>query len=91
MANQEQALMVTAWKEAMVFDSQPRLAEITCPTLIIAAANDEAVPFHHATMLHEGIAGSELVVVENAGHALIWTDPDALVEHTDAFLAGMAD
>ena len=36
-------------------------------------------------MLHAGIAGSELVVVENAGHALIWTDPDALVRYTDDF------
>jgi 3-oxoadipate enol-lactonase len=87
MATQDQALMLTAWKESMAFDSRPRLAEIRCPALIIAAANDEAVPFHHAKMLHEGIAGSELVIVENASHALIWTDPDALVRHTDTFLA----
>ena len=87
--NQDKALMLTAWKEAMTFDSRPRLAEITCPTLIIAAANDEAVPAHHARMLHRGIRGSQLVVVENARHALIWTNPDALVLHTERFLAGV--
>jgi 3-oxoadipate enol-lactonase len=91
MARQDRALMLTAWKEAMAFDSRPRLGEITCPTLIIAAANDEAVPAHHARMLHQGIRGSQLVVVENAGHAFIWTNPDALVLHTEQFLAGPRD
>ncbi|HKW48753.1 MAG TPA: alpha/beta hydrolase, partial [Gemmatimonadaceae bacterium] len=87
MANQDQATMMTAWKEAMAFDSRPRLAQIKCPTLIIAAANDEAVPFHHAKMLHEGVAESQLVVVPNASHALIWTHPEALVRQTEDFLA----
>ena len=86
MADQEPALMLTAWKEAMAFDSRPRLAQIECPTLIIAAERDEAVPMHHAAMLHEGIAGSRLVVVDGANHALIWTHPDELVRYTEAFL-----
>jgi pimeloyl-ACP methyl ester carboxylesterase len=89
MASQDKGLMLKAWKEAMAFDSRPRLAEIKCPTLIVAAADDEAVPRHHAAMLHAGIERSQLVVVEKAGHALIWTDPDALVRHAENFFAAM--
>ena len=86
MADQDPALMVLAWKESMSFDSRPRLAEIGCPTLIVAAADDRAVPMHHARTLHDGIPGSRLVVVDNAGHALIWTHPDELVRATEEFL-----
>lgn len=88
MANQDRTLMVAAWKETMAFDSRQRLAEIACPTLIVAGAQDRAVPLHHAQMLHEGIRGSQLAVVEGAGHTLIWTHPDELVRVTEAFLAG---
>jgi pimeloyl-ACP methyl ester carboxylesterase len=31
-------------------------------------------------MLHEGIAGSELCVVDGAGHTLCWTHPGELAE-----------
>ncbi len=58
------------------FDSRRRLAEIACPTLVVAAANDQAVPIHHANMLHNGIPGSRLVLIDAAYHALIWTHPD---------------
>lgn len=87
MADQDQKLMVAAWREAMAFDSRPRLGEIRCPTLVVAGSNDRAVPTHHATMLHDGIAGSQLDVIDGADHALIWTHPDELALVTDEFLA----
>jgi 3-oxoadipate enol-lactonase len=86
IASQDKTLMLSAWKEAMAFDSRRRLAEIRCPTLVVAGANDQAVPIHHAKTLHEGIAGSRLVVVDGADHALIWTRPDELVRVTEEFL-----
>ncbi|MFF2243499.1 alpha/beta fold hydrolase [Arthrobacter sp. NPDC058130] len=86
MADQDAQTMASAWKAAMAFDSKPRLAEIACPTLIIAAANDQAVPFHHAKMLHDGIPGSRLVVIDSADHALIWTHPDVLGRLVGEFL-----
>jgi 3-oxoadipate enol-lactonase len=87
IAGQDRKLMVTAWREAMKFDSRPRLGEIKCPTLIIAGSNDRAVPMHHAKLLHDGIAGSQLVVINGAGHALIWSHPEALVRATEVFLS----
>jgi pimeloyl-ACP methyl ester carboxylesterase len=86
MADQDRKLMVSACRETMAFDSRRRLAEIKCPTLVVAAANDNAVPIHHAKMLHDGIAGSRLVIIDGAGHTLIWTNPDELIRVTDKFL-----
>ena len=86
MASQDQKLMVFAWKEAMAFDSRRRVAEIRCPTLIIAGSNDDAVPILHAKMLYDGIAGSRLVIIDGADHALIWTHATELVRVTEEFL-----
>lgn len=86
MADQDRRLMVSAWRETMAFDSRRRLAEIRCPTLVVAGSNDQAVPMHHAQMLHDGIPGSQLVIVQGADHTLIWTHPDELVRATDKFL-----
>jgi len=86
IADQDRALMVSAWQETIAFDSRRRLAEIRCPTLVVAAANDQAVPMHHAKMLHDGIPDSKLVIVNGANHALVWTHPDELVRVTDEFL-----
>jgi len=88
IANQDPKLMVSAWREAMAFDSRRRLADIKCPTLVVAASNEVAVPFHHAKMLHDGIAGSQLVVVDGTDHALLWERPDEFVRIVDKFLAG---
>jgi pimeloyl-ACP methyl ester carboxylesterase len=86
IADQDTTLMVSAWREAMAFDSRGRLTEIGCPTLVVAASNDQAVPIHHAKMLHDGIPGSQLVIIDGADHALIWTHSDELVRVTDEFL-----
>jgi 3-oxoadipate enol-lactonase len=86
MADQDRTLMLTAWKETMAFDSRQRLREIQCPTLVIAGSNDQGVPIHHARMLHEGIRGSQLVMIDDADHALIWTHTDELVRVTEEFI-----
>jgi 3-oxoadipate enol-lactonase len=86
MARQDRSLMSSAWREAMAFDSRPRLCEVRCPTLILAGAQDTAVPQHHADMLRAGIPGAELSLVEGAGHALLWTHPEQLVQRSEGFL-----
>lgn len=57
----------------MAFDSRPRLARIGCSTLVLTGSIDSAVAMNHARMLHDGIPGARLVVVDGTGHALIWT------------------
>ena len=88
IGDQDATLMVKAWRAAMEFDSRSRLADISCPTLVIAGSDDHAVPMHHARMLHEGIAGSALSIVDGADHALIWERPDEFVRVVENFLTG---
>ena len=86
ISDQDRTLMVSAWRAAMAFDSRRRLADITCPTLVVAAANDDAVPLHHAKMLHDGIRGSQLLIIDDANHALIWMRPEEFVRAVEEFL-----
>jgi hypothetical protein len=37
-------------------------------------------------MLHEGISASQLVNIDGADHALIWTQTDEFVRVTEEFL-----
>jgi 3-oxoadipate enol-lactonase len=86
IADQDPSLMIAAWRAAMAFDSRQRLGEISCPTLVVAGADDHAVPFHHAKRLHDGIRGSRLIVIDRADHALIWMRPDELARVVGEFL-----
>jgi 3-oxoadipate enol-lactonase len=88
IGGQDAGMMIAAWRAAMAFDSRPRLGAIRCPTLVLAGAVDDAVPMHHTRQLHEGIAGSRLVVLDEGDHALIWAMPDAFADAVLAFLAG---
>lgn len=49
-------------------DMTPRLAEIECPTLVIAGEEDVIIPVSEAEAMHAGIKGSSLVVMPKVGH-----------------------
>ncbi|HVM98238.1 MAG TPA: alpha/beta hydrolase, partial [Candidatus Acidoferrales bacterium] len=53
---------------APLYNVRLRLHEITAATLILAGREDFFCPPAEAEYLHEGIAGSNLVVFENSGH-----------------------
>ncbi|MFC0253641.1 alpha/beta fold hydrolase [Massilia consociata] len=55
-----------------------RLHAIRCPTLVIAAGQDRLRSREESEELHAGIAGSELVVIEDSGHMLPIEAPGAL-------------
>ena len=52
----------------------------------IAGSDDNAVPMHHAKMLHDGIAGSKLVILPNAGHMNFIDQPDMWQGAVSSFL-----
>lgn len=64
----------------------PRLHEIHLPTLILAADQDEAIPLPYQEELHAGIAGSEIVVLRDTGHAIIAERPLESAETIRNFL-----
>jgi pimeloyl-ACP methyl ester carboxylesterase len=67
-------------------DARPGLAAITCPTLIVVGADDALTPPSAAESLRDGIAGSSLVVVPDAGHMSNMEQPVAFALALWSFL-----
>lgn len=63
---------IAAW------DARERIAAITAPVLVVAGAEDPAIPFEHAELIASRIPGARLRVLEHAAHL-------ANVERADAF------
>ena len=81
--NKKKALITYA-KQLITFDSRPWLKDLYQPCLIIRGQNDIAVPVHHTNMLSNSIPNSRTIIVENAGHAMIWS-------HTKQFVKAVRD
>ena len=60
-ARQERAIMGR-------IDSRPHLAAISCPTLVIAAAEDQLMPVDLLRELADGIPGARLETIAQSGH-----------------------
>lgn len=56
-------------------DSRPTLATIKVPTLVMVGEGDQITPPDAAREMHEGIAGSKLVVVPRGGHLALLENP----------------
>ena len=59
-------------------DQTPLLSQISCPTLILVGREDPITPVADSEKMHRAIAGSRLVVIENAAHV-------SNLERTDQF------
>jgi 3-oxoadipate enol-lactonase len=57
-------------------DLRPDLGRIVAPTLVVAGADDPAIPADHAERIAAGIAGSRLEVVGPAAHLVNIEQPD---------------
>ncbi|KQV54594.1 alpha/beta hydrolase [Duganella sp. Root198D2] len=55
-----------------------RLPDIRCPTLVVAAAQDQLRRAEEARELADGIPGAKLVTVPDAGHLIPLEQPQAL-------------
>ena len=63
-----ETICATSMALAARTDTTEVLADIKVPVLIIVGEHDKITPPIAAEALHEGIQGSELVVLKNAGH-----------------------
>jgi proline iminopeptidase len=66
------------------FDYVPKLQDVEKPTLLIVGEHDRVTTPRAARVLHEGIPGSELHIVPDAGHM-------SFVEQTDEYIAVVRD
>jgi proline iminopeptidase len=70
------------------FDLHEDLKAVRCPTLVIHGDADP-MPAKYAEMIHESIDGSELVIVEGAGHWLFLDATEIFTSSVFDFLAGV--
>lgn len=71
-------------------DSTPTLAEVRVPTLVIVGDEDVLTPPKQAELLHDGIAGSRLQVIDGAGHVPCLERPAAFNLVVGEFIARLA-
>jgi len=68
-------------------DTLERLADIRCPTLVSVADADILVPLRFSRDIAQRVAGAELEIMVNAGHAYMWEKPEAFNAMCLDFLA----
>jgi proline iminopeptidase len=68
------------------FDYPPHLERVSRPTLVLVGEHDRTTTPRAARVLHEGIGGSELVVIPDAGHMSYVEAPSAYMDAVRAFL-----
>ena len=71
------------------FDITGRVHEIKVPALIIVGTTDTQTPVRYSVFLHEKIAGSKLIVIEDAGHGTAGERPDIVNPAIADFLASI--
>ena len=54
--------------QATRVDLWPGLAQVDCPTLVVAAREDALCPVSKHEDMHRVIPGSQLVILDNCGH-----------------------
>ncbi len=66
-----------------------KLVEIKVPVLIMVGEKDNITPPAAAWLMHEGIKGSTLKILDHAGHMSNLENPDAFNEHLTKFVASV--
>lgn len=62
-------------------DLRPRLPSISCPTLVIAGADDPATPVVHSEIIASLIPGARLIVLKQAAHLLAIEQHRSVASH----------
>lgn len=71
------------------FDVMDRLADITCPTLIMCGAEDQMTPPKYAAHLAKEIGGSRQELIPGAGHMVMLERPQEVTGSVRGFLEGL--
>jgi 3-oxoadipate enol-lactonase len=72
------------------FDATAGLGSIRVPTLVVAGRDDGITPVDRSEALHRGIAGSRLVIIDGAGHAVPNEKPAEFNRALAEFVEGIA-
>ncbi len=58
------------------YDVSDKLHLIDCPTLLVSCSDDVLTPLSMQRVLHDGIKGSEWIVINDCGHASMYEKPE---------------
>ncbi len=78
--------VIRAAKSAKSSHMGEHLGDIKAPTLLIWGRQDKITPLIVADEFHEGIRASELVLIDQCGHAPMLEQPEEFSRHMAAFL-----
>lgn len=81
------AVLAADLEAADRFDAMAELDRLRLPVLIICGAEDVLTPVKYSRYLHDRIGGSDLAIIERAGHMVMLEQPQAVNRATRAFLA----
>ena len=68
-------------------DQTERLSQVNVPTLIVVGKEDPITPVADSEKMHDGIPGSQLVVIENASHVSNIEQPEQFNRALQEFLS----
>lgn len=68
------------------FDVLDRLHRINCPTLLLGADRDIITPVNEMELIHQRVAGSEFLIVHNAGHGAFLEKPKEFITAVTGFI-----
>ena len=68
-------------------DSRPSLPQISCPTLVLSGDGDRLIAPDLSVEIHQHVAGSELVILEECGHLSTLEQPAEVTGKLRTFLA----
>jgi pimeloyl-ACP methyl ester carboxylesterase len=86
MAETRQAVLYSDFLACDGFDVMEKVNKIQVPTLIITGSADRMTPPNRAQYLHDQILGSQLELVEGAGHMVVVERPDEVTDLLAEFL-----
>lgn len=73
-------------RAVFTYDASGDLGKVTAPTLILIGDNDDATPMAESEFIRDGIAGSTIREIPDAGHLTTIDNPDAVTAELAAFL-----
>lgn len=85
-----QEVTLADYEAANSFDVRERLGEIDVPALCIVGGQDAVTPPAYSEYMHRAIRGSQLRVVEGAGHMLPLERPEEYNSILAAFVEGLS-
>ncbi len=75
--------------EALTFDERNRIAQLTVPTLIVQAMDDQVVDAAHGRILRQSIPGAQLRILAQTGHLVPIERPKETADAIATFVTGV--